>query len=83
MDISWGIRIDGDVGNVGNPVSMGNFIQGNTAVFNRGEDLLDGNLNFPLEGLGPLNCINTWTRNTFFTDNEVGGGAGPRAGCIR
>jgi parallel beta-helix repeat protein len=52
--------------------SNGNAIQSNT-VSGPGVDLADFN----------MACINTWTNNTFATDNELGGNAGPAAGCIR
>jgi parallel beta-helix repeat protein len=63
-------------GNGGDGISLisasGNFVQGNTALGNLPFDLSDTDCN-----------NNTWTGNIFLSDNEVGSGAGPGAGCIQ
>lgn len=51
--------------------NTGNTLSHNTALSN-GVDLADSQP-----------CSNTWTRNRFNTDNELGADAGPKAGCIQ
>ncbi|MCI0415228.1 right-handed parallel beta-helix repeat-containing protein [bacterium] len=50
-------------------IGTGNVVQGNTSLNNTSSDMWDNFL-----------CENTWTSNTFVTDNE---GDGPGAGCIQ
>ena len=81
-----GIRTDLNVvqGNSANRNSQGgigvgsgsnNVIQGNmVAQGTGGSDLFE---------VDPVTCPNTWQNNIYLTDNEVGAGAGPGAGCVR
>lgn len=67
--------VDGSRGNQ----FVGNLATGNDADPNGDRDLFDGNIRSD----DPAVCLNTWRANRFATDNEVGAGAGPGAGCIR
>lgn len=58
---------------------VGNLATGNDADPNGDRDLFDGNVRSD----EPTVCLNTWRANRFATDNEVGAGAGPGAGCIQ
>lgn len=58
---------------------VGNLATGNDADPNGDRDLFDGNVRSD----EPTVCLNTWRNNRFATDNEVGAGAGPGAGCIQ
>jgi len=94
FDISFGSAdnlVSGNVvtGNLGSGIDVvdgsrgnqfvGNLATGNDADPNGDRDLFDGNVRSD----EPTVCPNTWRANRFATDNEVGAGAGPGAGCIR